>query len=308
MTLVRLIAVAGPMESSHWVDWIILLGVFFVIALAQLLSRNHKDKLRRRKSREIAEKAARAGDPFRNSGRVAVDPSEVGGLDQKALSQLTEEFERLGFVRVLDYRLQGVGRNDIQSFARAMVHPTLFCSSEIMATKKQLDAGEPLLCGLTSHLEEDWRIGSINRSAINVDYFQRLPKNIRLMRRGATPEQLLQRHMEVRAMITADLWLQVMTDLSIETKFKRSQQILAERREALLRCDILAEMADAKKVAEQDEWEWLGDYPQEKVRRLQGKKLLVIPEAFPTYEVPQKDAMEQLGPKETLPLERESEE
>ena len=128
------------------------------------------------------------------------------------------------------------------------------------------------------------------------------------MKRGAIPEELLRRHIEVRAMITADLRLQVMTDLSLETKFKRSQEMLAERREALLRCDVLAEMADAKDVAEQDEWEWLGDYPQDKARRLPGKKLLVIPGAFPAYEVPQRDAMEELGPKDTYAAKKQSDE
>jgi len=174
MEMVQLATSSGPNNSSysHWVDWTILLGALLIIVVAQFLSRNHKNALRRRKSREIAEKAAKAGDPFRNPGRVAVDASTVGGLDQKELSRLTGEFERLGFVRILDYRLQVAGRNDLQSFARAMVHPTLFCSSEIMATQKQLDAKEPLLCALTSHLEQDWRIGSINRSAINVDYFE----------------------------------------------------------------------------------------------------------------------------------------
>jgi len=299
MEMAQLTTSAGPSNSSysHWVDWTILLGALLIIVVAQFLSRNHKNALRRRKSREIAEKAAKAGDPFRNPGRVAVDASTVGGLDQKELSRLTAEFERLGFVRILDYRLQVAGRNDLQSFARAMVHPTLFCSSEIMATQKQLDAEGPLLCALTSHLEQDWRIGSINRSAINVDYFERLPKSIRLMKRGAIPEELFRRHIEVRAMISEDLGLKVMTDLSLETRFKRSQEALAERRKALLRCDILAELPDAKDVAGQGEWEWLGDYPQDKARRLRGKELRVIPEAFPAYEAMGMGAFERKGEK-----------
>jgi len=295
-------------SSSHWVDWIIFLGVLLFIVAGHYLSKNHKKALRRRKSQEIAERAAKAGDPFRNPGRVAVDPNTVEGLDVEKLSRITEEFERLGFVRALDYRLKLADRSTLQSFGRAMVHPTLFCSGEIMATRKQLEAKGSLLFGLTSHLGKGWRIGSINRPASKVDYFQRLPKSIRLMRRGATPERLLRRHIEVRDSVTADLGLQVLTDLSLETRFKRSQELLAERREALLKCDILAEMADAKNVAEQDEWEWLGDYPQDGVRGLEGKKLLVVPEAFPAYEVPQKDAMEQLNPKETYPPKKEVEE
>ena len=280
---------------SPWFNWLIFVSALLVVVALHFLGKNYKNTLRRQKSREIAEKAAKAGDRFRNHERVAVDPSAVEGLDQEELKQLTEEFERLGFVRALDYRLKLADQPGLQSFGRAMVQPASFCSGEIMATQKQLDAKEPLIFGLTSHLEKDWRIGSINRSASKVDYFQRLPKSIRLMRRGATPEQLLRRHIELRGQVSTDLGLQVLTDLSLETKFRLTQELLAERRETLLKCDILAEMADARSVAEQEEWEWLGDYPLEKVRRLSGERLRVIPDKFPTYEIPQSDALERLN-------------
>src|SRR5260221_973110 len=251
---------------SPWFDWLLFVSALLVVVVLHFLGKNHRNTLRRQKSREIAEKAARAGDPFRNCEPVAVDPRTVEGLDQEELKRLTGEFERLGFVQALDYRVKLADQSTLRSFGRAMIHPTLFCSGDIMVTQKQLDAKNPLLFGVTSHLETCWRIDSINRQASKVDYFQRLPKGVRLMRQGITPEQLLRRHMEIRALLSADLTLEVLTDLSLETKFVRSQELLAERREALLRCDILAEMADATRVAGQLDWEWLGDYPQGKIR------------------------------------------
>jgi hypothetical protein len=262
---------------------------------AELLSRNQRTRLRRRKSREIAEKAVKAGEPYRDVTHVEVDAKTVKGLPQDELNRLTEEFERLGFVQMLDYRLQLKGQKDLHGFDRAMVHRELYCFGGIMATQKSLDDGKgPLLVGLDSYLEGGWRIASLNRRAYETEYFARLPKQIRLRREGATPEQLFQRHIEVRTNLTVDLGLQLLTDISLETGFRRSRETTAERKEALLECDILAELADARDVAKQEQWEWLGDYPQERVRRMKGQKLRVIPETFPVYEVPQKDALQQL--------------
>lgn len=276
-------------------DWVIFLSVLLVILLATLLSKNHKRLLRRQKSREIAEKAVKAGEKFWNPERIEVDAKQVEGLDLNELERLTTEFEGLGFVRVWDYRLKFKDRQDLHGFARALVHRELFCSGEIMAMQASLEDKGPLLIGLGSALSDDWRVSSINRKASKVDYFDRRPKSIRLMRNGATPRQLFERHMEVRNMLVQDLGLRVDTDISLETKYKRIAKMLVERREALLRCDILAEMDDAKSVAEEEEWEWLGDYPQEKIRQLKGNRLPVIPENFPVYKVPQKEAVQQMS-------------
>jgi len=161
-----------------------------------------------------------------------------------------------------------------------------------MATQKSLEGKEPLLFGLDSYLEDGWRIGSVNRKPHKLDYFHRLPRSLTLMLPDATPGRLFQRHLELRKNVAGDLGLQLLTDLSLEARFEKIAESQPLRREALLRSDILAELADARGVEEENSWEWLGDYPQEKVRRIKGKKLLSVPEAFPVYAVPQKDALE----------------
>ena len=95
----------GKFVLSPWFDWLIFVSALVVVATLHFLGKNYKHTLRRQKSREIAEKAAKAGDRF-NHERVAVDPSTAEGLDQEELRQRSEEFERLEFVRALDYRLK----------------------------------------------------------------------------------------------------------------------------------------------------------------------------------------------------------
>jgi hypothetical protein len=122
-------------------DWLIFLSVVFVWFILLLLFKNQKNQARRRKSREIAEEAVKAGDPFRTAERVEVDAANVPGLAQEELQRLTDEFVRLGFVRVLDYRMRLLGRSELIGFGRAMVNQKLSCFGEIVALQAALEQG-----------------------------------------------------------------------------------------------------------------------------------------------------------------------
>ncbi len=276
------------------VDWLIFLSVVSVWFVLYFLFKSQKNEVRRKKSREIAEKAVAAGEPYRNAERVEVDAAGVPGLLHDELERLTDAFVRLGFARILDYRLRPAGRASLSGFGRTLVNRQSFCFAEVIATQRSLERKEPFLWGLDTYLEDGWRISSINRKPHQVDYFARLPKTLRIMLPHVTPEKLFERHAELRDQVARDLGLKTLTDLSLETRFQKIAEYLLQRKETLLGCDILRELADAR-IAAESGWEWLGDYPQEKARRTEGKRLVSIPETFPVYEVPQKDAFEQLA-------------
>jgi hypothetical protein len=283
---------ASPFFS---LDWLIFLSVGSVWLVLYFLFKSQKNELRRKKSREIAEKAVAAGEPYRNAERVEVEAASVPGLSQDELKRLTDEIVRLGFVRVLDYRLRPAGRTNLTGFGRTLVNRQSFCFAEVMATQRSLEGREPFLLGLDTYLEEGWRISSINRKPHKVDYLARLPKSLRIMLPEVTPEELFARHLELSNHVARDLGLQTLTDLSLEMRFQKIAEHFLERKETLLGCDILGELADARSVTAESGWEWLGDYPQEKARRMKGQRLLSIPGTFPVYKVPQQDAFERLA-------------
>jgi len=110
-------------------DWVISLSIAFVWVVLFFLFKVQKNQVRRKKSREIAERATAAGGPYRAAERIEVDARIVDGLSQQELQQLTDAFEWLGFVRVLDYRLRLPGRTDLIGFGRALVNRESFVSA-----------------------------------------------------------------------------------------------------------------------------------------------------------------------------------
>lgn len=276
-------------------DWLIFLSIVFVWLVFFFLFKNQKNQVRRRKSREIAEKAVAAGDAYRGAERVEVDAANVDGLSQEELQRLTDEFLSLGFVRVLDYRLRPAGRTDLIGFGRSLVNQRLCCFGEIMALQMSLETRGGLNFSFDSYLEDGWRAGAINRKPHFVDYLERLPKNLRIMLPDATPAKLLQRHLDQRTNLASDLNLKVLTDFSLEIRFRKVAESMAACRQALLNRDILAELTDARNVESEGKWEWSGDYPQDAARQARGKNLRPLMELSPTYSVPQSDALDKMG-------------
>ena len=289
------------------VDWLVFVSIAAVWLIVLFLFLKLGVKSRRKRSREIAEKAVRASDPYRNAERVPVDAGTVEGLRQEELQRLTDEFARLGFAQVLDYRLRLPGDATLSAFGRTLVNREIDCFAEVMATQKILEQGGPLLFGLDSYLENGWRAGALNRGPHKTDYLQRLPKNLRLMVPDATPAELLQLHLNQRNNLAKDLKLQVLTDLSLETRFRKTAEFMALRLEAMLCRDILAELPEAQRIQAEGKWEWLGDYPEEMARGLGGRTLRPLMELSPTYSVPQDDAWEQMKVTDGKALNKESE-
>ena len=295
-------------SRSNSVDWIVFVLVVVAWLVIFLLFRNLRLASRRRLSREIAEKAVRAGDRYRNAERVLVDASAVAGLSLEELQRLTEEFVRLGFAPVFDYRLRLPDKTELVGFGRALVNREVLCFAEIIATQKVLEKGGFLLFGMDSYLENGWRSSAINRKPCSTDYLQRLAKNLRLMAPEATPAELLQLHLDQRSKLTRDLKIEVLADLSLETRFRKVAESMALRREAMLSRDILAESPEARRIQAEGKWEWLGEYPSEAARCTRGQELRPLMELSPTYRVPQDDALERMNKVEEKNLKQESNE
>jgi hypothetical protein len=282
----------GPIRGND-LEWIVAalfallwIGIFILFGTRQR-------RYRKQRNREIAEKIV--ASLHTSIKRVPAVADQVRGLRHDELQQITAEFERLGFVQAGDYRFFFDTEEEERGFFRVFFHKVNHCFADVGVTRRTLDDGKgPLLFGISSSLDGGWGIGTGNGKPRTITYLWRLPKLVQTKQPGASPGKLLERHLELRDYLVNGLGLQVLTDSSVENWFARGDNTWGLRKEALLDRDIVADLREAQRVEKQGHWEWLGDYPQEAARRGTGKKLRIIPEAFPVYEVPQKDAVEQM--------------
>lgn len=251
---------------------IIFLAVFLVVVTVLLLS-NYQRGLWRKKGREIAGKMIAASEPFTQAEKVEVDATTVSGLRQDELEQLTDQFARLGFVRVWDRALRLPGQETKNSFARHMVNSELKSFAEIIATQKTLDEKGPLVLGLSSFLEDDWSISATSRRAGKGDYLRRVARDLIQFLPGATPAELLRSHVELCGRVTRELGIQILDDLSTEFFNLKVKQRLEEQRLVLLGGDILAALPMANQITSQGTWVWLGDYPEQAAMRVGRTKI-----------------------------------
>ena len=175
-----------------------------------------------------------------------------------------------------------------------MVNSELKCFAEIISTQKTLDEKGPLVLGLSSFLEDDWSISSTSRRVGKADYLRRIARGLIQFLPGTTPAELLRNHVELCGRVTRELGIHILDDLSTEFFNLKVKQRLEEKRLVLLGCDILAELPMANQITSQGTWEWLGDYPEQAARRVEGRQLRPLSELAPTYRVPQEDSIQQM--------------
>jgi len=299
-------AVTVIFPDGSLADWLIFLSVLSVWIVLFYLFRRGDLANQRFRSRELAEEiGGKSREPYQY---IPVNADSVPGLRLQELQQSTESLERLGFRRISDHRLLGKGESTPHSFGRSLVNEELHCYVDLIAIQKTLDTEGNLIFGFSSFMEDGWSVGSSSTASIAGHYVRRHPKSLALYIRGCPLEELLQRHIELRNRVMKDLGISVRHDTSLQGYRERVQQRMKERRQAFLKRDILGEWPEAKRVEQEGYWEWLGDYPQEAVRRAEGKNLRPLMELSPTYRLPQSDALEKMGKAEDSGSAKKSDE
>jgi hypothetical protein len=285
-------------SASVWPLLTILIIAAFSISLVAF-RQWRVPTVRQRLSRELAEKImAKVPDQFEH---IPVDSGSVTGLRQDELNRYTEALENLGFRKLQDFRILGTGETIPHSFGRTMVNDRLCCFAEVMATQKILETSGPLLFGFSSFLEDGWTIGSGLGVTLKASYLRRLPKYLVQCEPGSSTEELLRRHLALRQGVTNDLEIPILEDISLEGYRQRIRERMKVAREAFLGRDILADWEEATRIAQEGKWEWLGAYPEEAAKRTKSVSLRPLRELSPTYEVPQRDVIENLRPPEEAP-------
>ena len=270
---------AAPMRNLSIlpsIDWLILSAVASIWAAVFWSFRAQRVQHQKLQNRELIERINHnSREPYEY---IPVDANTVSGLRLDELQQCTDSLERLGFRCLSDHRLLGKGETSAHSFGRTLVNEQLRCYAGLLAVQKTLDAQGPLIFGFTSFLEDGWSIGSSSSSrSIRGHYVRRLPKALSVVSQGVSPEQLFQRHLELRDRVMKDLGIGTVPDISLEGLRERVRSQMEERRHAFSKRDVLEEWPKAWRLAKKGQWEWLGEYPQEVTRRSKAQKLHNVP-------------------------------
>jgi hypothetical protein len=194
-----------------------------------------------------------------------VNPEQVDGLDHKALERYTKEFEALGFRLALDYTLKSEAPSRNIGFARLLIHPRDRCYAEanqVIPTGQ--GKGAPMRCNVMSILEDGWSLSSGTRDPLSVKtmWMWRQPKKLWTCHPGATGQQLVKAHLELRREIIDGIGVDPVTDVSPTAYFEHQRQGAVERRETFRRRNILINLIQLWLFGKNPRSQWLGAYPK----------------------------------------------
>jgi hypothetical protein len=196
-------------------------------------------------------------------------------LDAAALERYTQEFESMGFVRLLDFSLVSNAPNPIPSFCRLFAHTRHHCFAEVSQLFPRGKSPMPLKCSIQSVLQDGWSLGFSDRKPQAASAMIRRRKALGVsMPEAATPE-LLQAFLQMRDQVCQDLCISPMRDDSLEAYIVKTQQTATDMRETVQQKNFATAVSHYyyrkfSLLKTREEYTWLGDYPKEAERRKQG--------------------------------------
>ena len=174
------------------------------------------------------------------------------------LQQQTSALESLGFVQLIDYKVENPG------LARCFAHPQHYCYAEVNEAFQATGEFFSRQTGIASNLDGDWHLASINREADFKDSiaygFWRNPKTIGTYYPELSLEELFEKHLRFRQQMIADLGITVLTDVSWENYVKIEQEKMIYRKRSLKSKNLLWAMMEVTLFELNPKSEWLGDY------------------------------------------------
>ncbi|BCL35409.1 hypothetical protein [Nostoc sp. MS1] len=123
-----------------------------------------------------------------------------------------------------------------------------------------------ILCAIASDFEKEWSISSrdkVHQTTAITYAFLRRPKAIIIYKPGATPQELLDSHLELRQKMIRNLNIELLPLTSLEDYFEGSRKYRIEQKQRLWRKSIIFGMVEmwlfSLKSPEQ-KYQWFGDY------------------------------------------------
>ncbi|MBH8576904.1 hypothetical protein I8752_28745 [Nostocaceae cyanobacterium CENA369] len=191
--------------------------------------------------------------------------AEYPQLDLSWLQQQTTTLESLGFVHLMDYKV------DLNTgFTRCFAHPQEYCFAEINQIFQKTGEAIAINCCVFSLLQQDWVVAVMNREVERHDgipYMWRNSKHVRTYEPNLNLNELLQNHLGFRQQIVTNLGITVSTDVSWFAYRNLEQQAIIYRKQNLRRKNLFLAMLEATLFEINPKSKWLGDYPKEVAKR-----------------------------------------
>lgn len=202
-------------------------------------------------------------------------PSQFPALDTAALERYTQEFESLGFVRLLDYSLVSNAPQPIPSFCRLYAHTRYHCFAEVSQIFPRGKAPRPLACSIQSVLQDGWTLSFSDRKPMAAGSLIRRRKALSVSMPGTATSALLQAFVQMRDQVCQDLGISVIKDDTLEAYIAKVQRTAGDLRDAVKEKNFATAVSHVyyRKLSllkTREEYTWLGDYPKEAERRKQG--------------------------------------
>jgi hypothetical protein len=202
-------------------------------------------------------------------------PAQFPGLDTPALERYTQEFESMGFVRLLDFSLVSNAPQPIPSFCRLYAHTRYHCFAEISQIFPRGKAPRPLACSVQSVLQDGWSLTFSDRKPLAAGSLIRRRKALSMSMPGTATSALLQAFVQMRDQVCQDLGISIMKDDTLEGYIAKVQRTAGDMREAVKEKNFATAVSHVyyRKLSllkTREEYTWLGDYPKEAERRKQG--------------------------------------
>ncbi len=202
-------------------------------------------------------------------------PAQFPLLDTAALDRYTQEFESMGFVRLLDFSLVSNAPNPIPSFCRLFAHRRYHCFGEVSQLFPRGKSPLPLKCSIQSSLENGWTLAFSDRKPQAASSMLRRKKGLGICMPGATTSELLHSFLMMREQICQDLGISPKKDDSLEAYIAKTQLAATDMRDAVQQKNFATAVSHVyyrkfSLLKTKEEYTWLGDYPKEAERRKQG--------------------------------------
>ena len=202
-------------------------------------------------------------------------PSQFPLLDKAALDRYSQEFESMGFVRLLDFSLVSNAPNPIPSFCRLFAHTRQHCFGEVSQLFPRGKSPMALKCSIQSSLENGWSLGFSDRKPQAAGSLIRRKKALGICMPEATPSELLHSFLQMREQVCQDLGISPMKDDSLDAYIAKTQQAVTDMRDAVRQKNFATAVSHVyyrkfSLLKTKEEYTWLGDYPKEAERRKQG--------------------------------------
>jgi hypothetical protein len=203
------------------------------------------------------------------------NPAQFPLLDLAALDRYTREFERMGFVRLLDFSLVSDSSTNPPSFCRLFAHTKHHCFGELSQIFPRGKTPLPLKGSIQSCMQNGWTISFSDRKPQAASSLIRRRKALGVCMPEANPSELLQAFLKMREQVCLDLGIQTVNDDTLEAYIAKMQRSVAEMREAVQSKSFVKGVPEVylrkfSLLKTKPEYVWLGDYPKEAEQRKQG--------------------------------------